>query len=302
MSVTVKMSLPADMIALPGDAFVAEAVRRLNLSQISAREQHALAQTIYRGVNKSRIWEALSARSENRPTQSAPRLMTALVRPDDEVAVEEVLIDHADDDDAIFIEYAYFRLVGRDPELAERMQLQVALAEGQIDRHQAVQSIIEVARAEGRDPMVARMSSDQPFALISAERHERLVLVKRLSAREYLVAEGALHGASLEEEGLKLFGGLALAGPKRALKPGLWRLKLDWGQDVDAAILVEVTANAGAETILQVGFSGTTLCNLEFRVQPEHLISEVLVHGLRKGQEEDWIVRPREISLSWVGE
>lgn len=303
MSVSSKTTVPADMIALAGDAFVKEAVQRLNLTtQISVREQHAMAQTIYRGVNKSRIWEALAARNENRPMDKAPVLMTALIRPDDEVAIEEVLVDHGCEDDAIFLEYAFFRLVGRDPELAERARLQAALGAGEIDRHQAVLEIINIARAEGRNPIVAQINGDQPFSLVSAERQERQVLVKRLSPREYLIAEGGLQGGTLQDEGIQLHGGLALIGPKRPLKAGTWRLKIDWSQDADAAILIEVTANAGAEKILQVELAGTTLCNLEFRVKPEHMISEVLIHGLRKGQAEHWIVRPREVSLAWVAE
>lgn len=303
MSVNTKTAVPADMIALSGDAFVKEAIRRLDLeAQIGVREQHAMAQTIFRGVNKSRIWEALTARNENRPMEAAPVLMTALIRADDEVAIEEVLVDHASEDDAIFIEYAYFRLVGRDPELSERARLQAALGAGEIDRHQAVLDIMDVARAEGRNPIVAQMNNDQPFSLVGTERQERQVLVKRFSPREYLIAEGGLQGATLEGEGIRLHGGLALVGPKRPLKPGIWRLKLDWSQDPDAAILIEITANAGAEKILQVELAGTALCNLQFRVKPEHIISEVLIHGLHKGRGEDWIVRPREVSLAWVGE
>jgi hypothetical protein len=292
-------NVPSDLIALPGDAFVARAVERLSLTDVSPREAHALAQAVYRGVNKTRIWEALSARAEGRMTVEPSRLPSSLVRPDDQIAIEEVLIDHAPEDDVVFINYAYFRLVGRDPELRERLQLQQQLTSGAIDRTGAIKAIIGVARAEGRSPVVATVAGGEDFAILSGERAERLLLFKRLSSQECLVADGALRDARIVGGGLELYGGLALAGPRRSLKAGLWRLIMDWNQADDAAIGVEVASNGGAERLLGLTVSGCAVFNAEFRVEPEHLVSEVLIFGLRRGAG-DWIVRPREVSLEWV--
>ncbi|WP_313574528.1 hypothetical protein [Brevundimonas sp.] len=293
--------VPSDLIGLPGDAFVASAVKRLRLSDVSPREEHAMVQAIYRGVNKTRIWEALSARSEGRLIAEPVHLPTSLMRGDDELAIEDILIDHAPEDDAIFITYAYFRLLGRDPELRERLTLQEALAKGDLDRRGAVAAVVAASRAEGRSPYVASSAGGEDLAIVSGERSERLLLFKRLSPKDCLVADGALREASLVDGGLKLHGGLALAGPKRSLKAGLWRLLVDWSQEDDAAIAVEVTSNGGAERLLGLTISGSAVFNAEFRVMPEHLISEVLVYAVRKGAG-DWIVRPREVSLEWVSE
>lgn len=301
MTETSNSAVPADLINLPGDVFVAQAVERLGVTDISSRERHALAQSIYRGVNKARIWESLSARSEGRTIAPAPGMLTSLVRPDDDIAIQEVLIDHASEDDAIFIDYAFFRLVGRDPELAERLRIQGALAKGSLDRKGALLTILEAARAEGRSPVLAAMSDDQPFALVSGNRSERLVLIKKLAGREYLVADGALRNARVVEGGLELSGGLALTGPARSLRPGLWRLQVDWGQDDEAAISIEVTANGGAEKLLTLTFAGSAVVNAEFRVEPEHLISDAMVHGVKRGGRKRWLTRPREVSLKWVG-
>lgn len=294
--------VPADLINLPGDAFVAQATARLGVKDMSPREHHALAQAIYRGVNKSRIWESLSARSDGRAIAPTPHLPTSLVRSDDDIAIQEVLIDHAPEDDAIFIDYAFFRLVGRDAELSERFRIQGALADGRLDRQGAIREIMNAARSEGGSPVVATMGGDQPFALISADRSERLVLIKKLGAQEYLVADGALHNARVVEGGVELSGGLALTGPKRALRPGLWRLNVDWGQDEEAVISIDVTANGGAEKLMGLTLAGSAVCSLEFRVAPEHLVSEVLIHGVRKGGADHWLARPREVSVNWVSE
>ncbi|SPU44079.1 Uncharacterised protein [Brevundimonas diminuta] len=280
---------------------MASAVKRLRLSDVSPREEHAMVQAIYRGVNKTRIWEALSARSEGRLIAEPARLPTSLMRGDDELAIEDILIDHAPEDDAIFITYAYFRLLGRDPELRERLTLQEALTKGDLDRRGAVAAVVAASRAEGRSPYVASSAGGEDLAIVSGERSERLLLFKRLSPKDCLVADGALRDASLVDGGLKLHGGLALAGPKRSLKAGLWRLLVDWSQEDDAAIAVEVTSNGGAERLLGLTISGSAVFNAEFRVMPEHLISEVLVYAVRKGAG-DWIVRPREVSLQWVSE
>lgn len=302
MTETSMTPVPADLINLPGDAFVAEAIRRLGVADLPPRERHALAQAIYRGVNKSRIWESLSARSDGRAIAEPPHLLTSLVRPDDDVAIQEVLIDHASEDDAIFIDYAFFRLVGRDPELGERLRIQHALSNGTLDRKGAILAILDAARAEGRSPVVAEMSGDQPFALVSGKRSERLVLIKKLSPQEYLIADGALHNARVVDGALELSDGLVLAGPRRSLRPGLWRLQVDWSQGDEAVISIDVTANGGAEKLLGLTLVGSAVVNAEFRVEPEHLVSEVLVHGVRRNGKKRWLTRPREISLKWAGQ
>ncbi len=299
MTETSITAVPADLINLPGDVFVAKAVERLGVADMSPRERHALAQAIYRGVNKSRIWESLSARGDGRAIATAPRLPSSLVRSDDDIAIQEVLIDHASEDDVMFIDYAFFRLVGRDPELSERLRIQASLADGSLDRKGAILAILDAARAEGRSPVVAAMTGDQPFALVSGNRSERLILIKKLAGQEYLVADGALRNARVVEGGLQLSGGLALAGPGHALRPGLWRLQVDWSQDDEAAISIDVTANGGAEKLLGLTFAGSAVVNAEFRVEPEHLVSEALVHGVRRGRKR-WLTRPREVSLKWV--
>lgn len=293
--------VPADLVALPGDAFVTRAVDRLGLSDVSPREAHAMVQAIYRGVNKARVWEALAARSEGRPTIEPKKVPSSLVRQDDEIGMEDVLIDHAPEDDAVFITYVYFRLLGRDPELGERLEMQQALATAAIDRRGAVAAIVAAAKAEGRSTYIASSAGGEDLAIVSGERAERLLLFKRLSSKDCIVADGALRAAKVIEGGLELGGGLALCGPKRSLRPGIWRLLVDWVQDDAAAIAVEVTGNGGADRLLGMTIAGSAVFNAEFRVAPEHLVAEVLIHAVRKGQGE-WIARPREVSLEWVAE
>ena len=293
--------VPSDLLALPGDAFVTRAVERLGLADVSSREAHAMVQAIYRGVNKTRVWEALSARSEGRLIAEPKTLPSSLVRGDDEIAMEDVLIDHAPEDDVIFITYLYFRLLGRDPELRERLTMQQALGSGAMDRKGAVAAVVAAAKAEGRSTYVASSTDGEDLAIVSAERTARLLLFKRLTSRDCLVADGALRAARLVDGGLELHGGLALAGPKRSLKAGVWRLLVDWCQADDAAIAVEVTGNGGADRLLSLTVAGSAVFNAEFRVAPEHLVSEVLIHGVRKG-DGDWIAHPREVSLEWVAE
>lgn len=301
MTDTSPSAVPADLIGLAGDAFVTRSIERIGLTDVSPREKHALVQAIYRGVNKARVWEALAARSDGRLIVEPKRVPSSLVRGDDEIAIDDVLIDHAPEDDAIFLTYAYFRLLGRDPELGERLAMQDKLAKGAINRRGAVEAIIATAKGEGRSTYVADSVAGEDLAIISGERAARMLLFKRLSPRDCIVADGALRAAKVVDGGLELHGGLALCGPKRSLRPGVWRLLLDWSQEDDAAIAVEVTGNGGVERLLGLTIAGSAVVNLEFRVEPEHLVSEVLIHAVRKGKG-DWIVRPREVSLEWVSE
>lgn len=292
--------MPPELMTLPADAFVEAAVKAQGLQDVSPRDVHALTQAILRGVNKSRIWEALSARNEGRLISPPAVLPTALVRADDDLVIEDVLVDHAPGDDVAFIEYAFARLVGRHPELHERLALQAELAADTLSRSAAVQRIISTGRSEERAPTVARMSGTQPFAIVSGERAERQLLIRRSADSEYIFAEGALKNARVTGKGVELFGGLAIAGPGRPLRPGLWRLFIDWQQPEDAAIAIEVTANGGAESLVAMEVAGPAVFAAEFRIKPEHVLAEVLVHGVRSAGDT-WIVQPREVSLAWVG-
>lgn len=300
--ITSPSPIPTELLALPGDKFVAKAIEILSLDTVSVREQHAMSEAIYRGVNKTRVWEALSARVAGRPIMDPTQTITGLVRPDDDIAMLEVLMDHSPEDDATFIGYCFYRLVGRDPNQDERLRLRGMIVENLGDRREVVFAILDAAKAEGRTPTVAPMTGDQAFSIIGKGRIERSLLIKRLNAKDYLVTEGGLRAAELRDDGLHLQGGLALVGPKSPMRPGLWQLMIDWAQDEEAAIVVEVTANGGMEKMASVTLVGTTLCKLEFRVLPDHLVSEILIYGIRSGKEGNWLVRPGEVSVQWVGE
>lgn len=296
-------AIPPELLKLPAQSFVNTAIETLGVPNVSPRDANALVQAIFRGVNKSRIWEALQARNSGRPTNAPPIVPTALVRPDDDLAVEEVLTGHAPSDDVAFLDYTAFRLMGRSLEMHERLALQARL-NGGAERAAIVVDVIDMARSEGRTPVVARMNGETPFSLVSAERTERLVLMLALNDKELMVADGLTAHARHSETGLELGEGLVFAGPKKPLRPGIWRLNLDWGQHRESAICVEATANGGAEKLFAMTFSGPARFASEFRILPEHLVCELLIFAVRKGEGVDhpWIVRPREVSLSWVAE
>lgn len=297
-------AMPAALLKLPAESFVRAAIKALGATTVTPRDANALTQAILRGVNKSRIWAALQARSEGTPSSPPPVVPTAIVRPDDEIVVEEILTSHAPSDDVVFLEYAAFRLMGRDVQLHERLRFQDRLNNG-VSRSEIIQEIVDIARAEGRNPTVARMTGDTPFSLISAECSDRLVLMLSLGDRGLMVTGDALSfNAFYKDDGLEVSEGLVLAGPKKPLRPGLWRLNVDWRQHRDSVICVEATANAGLEKLFSMTLAGRATFSSEFRTLPEYLVCEVLIFAIRKGEPDDepWIVRPQEVSLTWVAE
>ncbi|WP_292047174.1 MULTISPECIES: hypothetical protein [unclassified Brevundimonas] len=297
-------AVPRNLMKLPAKDFVQTAMKTLGLKDPSPAEVNALTQSLLNGENKSRVWAVLEARSRGRPSATPPILPTALVRPDDELAIEEVLVGHALSDDVAFLDYAAFRLAGRALQMHERLDFQAQLNAG-LNRSKIVKAIMELSRLEGRNPVVARMDSDTPFMLISGTRRERLVLMMALNERELLVFDDGLSSGSRPEQGaLELSEGLIFSGPKKSLKPGLWRLNMNWIQHENSSICVEATANGGLEKLLSMTFAGPCTFSGEFRVLPEHLVCEVLIFALRKGDPADkpWAARPLEVSLAWVGE
>lgn len=297
--------MPPHLMSLPAEAFVRAAVDHLNVPSITQRDISILTQTIFQGVNKLRVWETLEARAQSRAARSAPRAPTALVRPDDMLAVEEVLTGHAPEDDVVFLEYAFHRLIGRAPELYERLALQRDLAEGAADRSAVIASLVQLAFGEDKVPVVARLDGAGQFVLVSGKCSERLLLLHRMLDGELAAADGCLTAAArMVKDGLTLEPGLIFLGPKRSLRAGLWRLNVDWYQSADSVITIAATANAGVEPLFSMTLGGPAVFSSEFRVLPEHLVVEVAVYAERHTPAEEaraWTVNPRDLSLSWIG-
>lgn len=297
-------AIPAELMSLPAASFVRAAIETLGATAVTPRDANALTQSIMRGVNKSKIWAAIQARAIGVPAAAPPTVPTALVRPDDDIATEEVLIGHAPDDDTIFVDYAAYRLIGRDLQMHERLALRNRLNSGS-SRSDVLREIIDMARAEGRNPTVARIMGDTPFSLVSAERRERLVLMLSLGERGLMVADGGLtENAVYQAGGLSLESGLVFAGPKKSLRAGRWRLNVNWDQHPDSAICFEATVNGGLEKLFSMTFAGQASFASEFTTLPEHLVFELLIFAIRKGEADDaaWIVKPQEVSLTWIAE
>jgi len=301
---TAMTGMPSNLMSLPAEAFVRAAVEHLDLPGVTPRDINVMTQSIFRGVNKSRVWEALQARAQGRPPRTPMGVPTALVRPDDEIAIEEVLVGHAPEDDVIFLDYAFYRLVGRAPELHERLALQRDLTAGAADRSDIIARIVQIAYGEARTPVVARLEGMNPFALVSAKQAERLLLLHRLSNGQLVAAEGGLTPAvEVVEDGLSLSAGLVFQGKKQSLRPGLWRLNVDWRQPSGSVVTIAATANAGLESLFSLTLAGPASFAGEFRVLPEHLVVEVSVYAERHtpdGEGQAWIVDPRDLSLCWV--
>lgn len=296
-------AIPATLLTLPAASFVRAAIETLGATSVTPRDANALTQSIMRGVNKSKIWAAIQARAIGVPTAPSPVVPTALVRPDDEIAVEEVLTDHAPNDDAVFLDYAAYRIVGRDLQMHERLSLRERLNVGS-SRADVIREIVDMARAEGRNPIVARMMGDQPFSLVSADRSERLVLMLSLGERGLMVSDGLTENAVYQANGLALTKGLIFAGPKKTLRAGRWRLNVSWGQHPESTLCFEATVNGGLEKLFSMTFAGQANFSSEFVTLPEHLVFELLIFAIRKGEADDasWIVKPQEVSLTWVAE
>lgn len=138
-------AIPAELMSLPAASFVRAAIETLGATSVTPRDANALTQSIMRGVNKSKIWAAIQARAIGVPRAAPPTVPTALVRPDDDIALEEVLIGHAPDDDTIFLDYVAYRLIGRDLQMHERLALRNRLNSGS-SRSDVIREIIDMAR------------------------------------------------------------------------------------------------------------------------------------------------------------
>jgi hypothetical protein len=304
--------IPAGLLALPAEAFVRAAIAELKPGEIPRREITALTEALLKGVNKSRVWAALAARARGGPTPPPPSLPAVLSRPDtDAVVLIETLLPLAPDDDLIFIDEAFHRILGRSAEARDRARIQQALRRGERDRQDVVLELLEQARAEGHDPAVAslgaRLGGETPFSLLAGGHAERLVLARRIGDRELLVAEAGVGPAAVPSDGELIVdktqaGGLILAAPKRTLRSGRWRLAVDLAQSWSSRLCLDVAVNGRTESLLRLTLNGPAVFTAELEARPEHLSLELLLYGIGcDDPDEPWIVRPNEITLTWVG-
>lgn len=292
-------AIPTDLLVLPAEAFVKAAAARLEV-ELVGRDAKALSQSLIRGVNKSRVWEALVARQEDRAPEPSPILPTAFMRGDSDIIVEDLLVAHAPADNNAFIDYAYERVASRGPTSQERLEMDFDLRRGAMTRAEAIKLLTDVAIADGHKPVLGRFT-EGGFIAATGERAESLVLVRRYGA-DYIVADRFLvQPLDVVEGGWLVAPGLLAAGPKRSLRPGVWRLTVDLLQDPEAVLDIEISANGGLEYTNRMRLCGPTLMVMEFIVRPEYLVTEILLRAVR-GPDEAWVINPREVSVAWVGE
>lgn len=300
---TLSAAIPQDMIPLPAEAFVQEAIRRLQLSNVSSSEARVIALAITRGATKSSAWRALLGRAGKGHLTARPSLPSAIVRPDDEIVVEDVLVEFAPEDDASFLDYAFFRMLGRSPDPLERIEYEFDLRSGVLDRPSALRRIVDQAGAEGRRPVVGKISALRQMSLVSASRADAISIVKRLNPAEWMTASEALSARSMTctSAGWTIEPGLVIDAARLPLSAGHWRMKIDLRQPDNVAFDVFIGANGNLDTLLAQRFWGPTYANIEFVVRSEHLAISFNLIAVESGAGS-WVADPREITLAKVAE
>jgi hypothetical protein len=301
-----------DFLLAP-EAFVRRCAERCGgegvaLSELEIAE---LADAVRRGRPRLEILDAMLARHDPIDAKLQRPNVAALRRDFAGNVVVDVLLRYAPGDDVAFVRFAFEQIVNRPPTPRELLSLDFDLRCGRLDRRSIVERLDAQAQVEGVKVMVsdrappARTESDRIWTadgqMVDTLGRYRIVLVRQLAGHGWLLAPGYWHQPiETADDGWKIRPGWVLTGPKRKLASGAWRLEVEFLQDDDATIFLDVVANAGLDVLAKSLFEGPARCSLRFTVADWHHFIEVRLLKPEEAQEKCW-ASIRNLSLVPVG-
>lgn len=300
-----------DVFSLPAREFIEAWAQALALSEdeLSAWDREDLAGAIRRGTSRLRVIEALRSR-KTVPAGRGFSLRNDIRRTPDRLALLDVLVRFAPDDDAAFLRYAFERICDREPTAAERLELEFDLRSGRIDRRATIRQITALAQREGHlalwDTLEPDDVRDEPtdaraipagFA-IDEDGRDTIVLAREIPGRRgwWVGPDIMRQKIKIADGGWMAEEGWLLAGPKRSLQPGRWRLSVNLVQDAQAILVLDVVANSGLDVLHRFQILGPISAAVVVTIEPDHRFIEVRVE-IPKGQGRAWL-RARDISMS----
>lgn len=302
--------LQDDVFSLPAREFIEAWAQALSLSEdeLSAWDRENLASAIRRGSNRLKVIEALRSR-KTIPAETGFSMRNDIRRTPDRLALLDVLVRFAPDDDAAFLSYAFQRICDREPTGAERLELEFDLRGGKVDRRSTIRRITALAQREGHlalwDTLVPDDIRDEPtdaraipagFA-IDEDGRDTVVFAREIPDRRgwWIGPDMMRQKVRIADGGWVVEEGWLLVGPKRSLQPGRWRLDIDLVQPEQTALALDVVANSGLDVLHRFQVLGPFRGSVVFAIEPDHRFVEFRI-DVPKGQGRVWL-KPRDISM-----
>jgi hypothetical protein len=300
------------VFSLPPGAFVDAWVRALAFTEqeFTVEDRDLYARAIHGGTGRLRIVDALYSKKWARSSPFGSITAHDICGTQDHFVLIENLQHFAPDDHTAFLRYAFRQICDREPAPTELLSFDFDLRRGVIERRSAIKKIVRIANQEGRpalwdslnreedrnDPTCARTL---PTASVYDEKgRESLIFVRALREGGWTVAPDILRQSpKMDQQGWVLREGWLLTGPKRSLRPGIWRVDLDILQH-DQVLQVDVVANSGLDILQDISISGPFAGSFCVTIENHHRFVELRVRT-RDPAETIWI-NPRNVSMHRV--
>ena len=216
--------------------------------------------------------------------------------------VAELLINFAPDNDAVFLEFAANKVLGRAPRVNELLSLEFDLRRKKITRLASIEYLVIIARTEGRHVIcegldnVSRTMPGVGFTL-DTEGRVQFVAIHSIDNNGWAVSPNFLRQQmQFGKNGWKLDPGWIFSGPKVSFTAGNWLLELDFIQPPCARLVVDVVANSGLDVLFYQEFIGSATMSVKLDINKNHKFLELRLLKPHQDNHLCWLM-PRRFAL-----
>jgi hypothetical protein len=276
-----------------------------------------LSDALFRGESRLAIIDAISkhvSSSNSKREEKSP--LNAVLHDGGPFIVIDVIARYASEDNSAFIDYAFDKIVGRRPNDFERIPLEFDLRRNKLDRHRLLANLVGKARNEGRlvalgylAPPVITDEKLKDYSIIldppsgiDALGKETLTLCRADPVSGWRIAPGVLkQSVRVVADVWWVSPGFILAGPKRTLPSGVWKLSIEVAQHQNATLSLDIVANGALDQLFHVKFIGSIETSIVFSVHSHHLFLELRIEKEQQAEECMWL-RLSLLQLTRIGD
>lgn len=278
------LTLGASDFLVSAEEFVRRCAKSVGAADLEPVEVELLATAIRNGASKLDVLDVLIARIDPLDPRLSRPNPSALTREIDSFVVADLLERYSADDDREFARFAYDKILGEAPAGEE-----LDAAQGQLlrstDRRGFLETLVARKLSRGyRAEISPQRELDQPQgqglrpiggAVLQPNGHRIFIVVRHEPGMGWATGDNVLVNASIQDGKWKTHSGWVVVGPKRSFQSGLWRLNVHLIQPKDAAVVLDVVANAGMDVLAKASLLGSANLSLRLDIKDWHHFIEV---------------------------
>lgn len=194
----------------------------------------------------------------------------------------DVLEAFAPDDDEAFVDFCCERVLGKKLPNALRIQSSFELRKGSMKRVDFIESLRKFSCFDGAYTDLFKFGADS--STISTNQHvvndgradDQYVFLRTYkNGTRIFSAEGWHQKIGSPTENTSIHPGWLFSGPKKNIPAGQWIISLDFAQESNDQLVLDVVADCGLSSLLDITLNGPCIANFSFQIKPEHSFVEI---------------------------